>query len=261
MRQANPDLYSEPFARALAVAYPHGYELPEHGHDWDQLIHATEGAMRVQAGRTEWFVPPHRALWVPAGLRHRLIPLARLSLRTVYLEPDVVRLPSDACLVIDLAPLLRELVRHVVASAPLFRNDPRDVRLVRVLVDQLELQARAPLSLPWPVDERARRVASRMADHPRSPASIEALVSGSGASKRTIERLFCDETGLTVGRWRRQLRLLRSLERLAAGDDVTRIAYEVGYESPSAFISAFRRTFGTTPGRYFADASAAARGP
>lgn len=74
-----------------------------------------------------------------------------------------------------------------------------------------------------------------------------------GGSKRTLERLFGDETGLSLGRWRQRMRLIESLRLLAEGLSVTRVALEVGYRSPSAYVSAFRRELGTTPGRYFAN--------
>ena len=53
--------------------------------------------------------------------------------------------------------------------------------------------------------------------------------------------------------WRQRVRLLRALEMLAADMSVTRVALELGYENVSAFIALFRRTFGVTPGRYFAN--------
>ena len=75
-----------------------------------------------------------------------------------------------------------------------------------------------------------------------------------GASKRTIERIFKLETGLGFGKWRQQLRLGHALSLLAGGEAVTSVAFDVGYESVSAFISAFRMTFGQTPGQYFRSA-------
>ena len=72
-----------------------------------------------------------------------------------------------------------------------------------------------------------------------------------GAGQRTLERLFWAQTGLSFGRWRQQLRLAHALKLLAVGQPVTAVALDVGYDSPSAFVSTFRRTFGKTPGRYF----------
>ena len=52
-------------------------------------------------------------------------------------------------------------------------------------------------------------------------------------------------------RWRTHLRIAEALGRLADGATVTRVAHDVGYASTSAFVAAFRRTTGTTPGAYF----------
>jgi AraC-like DNA-binding protein len=58
------------------------------------------------------------------------------------------------------------------------------------------------------------------------------------------------ETGFNFTAWRQRARLMRSLEMLAAGEPVATIAYDLGYSSPSAFISLFRRSFGHTPASY-----------
>ena len=86
---------------------------------------------------------------------------------------------------------------------------------------------------------------------PSDSRSLIELSKFAGASKRTLERLFKHETGLGFGKWRQQLRLGHALRLLAAGDTVTTVATDVGYDSVSAFISAFRITFGKTPGQYF----------
>ncbi len=53
--------------------------------------------------------------------------------------------------------------------------------------------------------------------------------------------------------WRQRARLLRALVALAGAMPVTAVAFDAGYDSPSAFIAAFKREFGTTPARYFRD--------
>ena len=71
-------------------------------------------------------------------------------------------------------------------------------------------------------------------------------------STRTLMRRFRQETGVTLGQWRQQARLLRGLEMLCRGGSVTEAALSVGYESTSAFIGNFRAAFGMTPTRYLA---------
>jgi AraC-like DNA-binding protein len=111
--------------------------------------------------------------------------------------------------------------------------------------------ATVPLQLPLPTDERAKRAAEWMRANPDDSGSLKRMAKRVCTSVRTLERLFQRETGLTFGKWRQQLRLLHALRLLAGGQAVTRIALSVGYDSPSAFIAAFRKQFGSTPARYF----------
>jgi AraC-like DNA-binding protein len=87
---------------------------------------------------------------------------------------------------------------------------------------------------------------------PADRRTLAAWARPAGASVRTLARLFTRETGMGFRGWRQQVRLLRALERLAAGEAVTTVALDLGYDSPSAFVAMFRRALGTTPGRYFA---------
>jgi AraC-like DNA-binding protein len=72
-----------------------------------------------------------------------------------------------------------------------------------------------------------------------------------GASERTLARAFHAETGVSFGRWRTQLRLQSALPTLAEGGSVASASDRAGYESPSAFVAAFRRETGMTPAEYF----------
>jgi len=124
--------------------------------------------------------------------------------------------------------------------------------VILVIVDQIRSLPVAPLQLPAPRDGRARRLAEALERDPAERTSLEELSLRAGPSKRTLERVFRAETGMSLGRWRQQLRLLRALRAAAGGETVTAAAIDVGYDSTSAFIHAFRRAFGTTPRRYFA---------
>ena len=47
--------------------------------------------------------------------------------------------------------------------------------------------------------------------------------------------------------------ILEALKRLGMKEPVTAVAIELGYDSPSAFISMFRKALGKTPGQYFSE--------
>jgi len=105
----------------------------------------------------------------------------------------------------------------------------------------------AAFSLPLPRDERLARVAAWLETNPDDRRSLDELARSAGLSARTLTRLFERDSGLTFRAWRRRLRLLKSLDGLEAGDSVTKVALDCGYDSTSAFIAAFRKEFGATP--------------
>jgi AraC-like DNA-binding protein len=171
-------------------------------------------------------------------------------MRTLYLKTALIRGPLRCC-VINVSSLLRELVLHACTFSGLTRKVKAQAHVIDLIVDQLAAMEVAPLELTYPRDPRGALVAKMLTDNPNDSSSLEQLCGGAGASKRTIERIFVEETRLTLGRWRQQLRLLRSLHLLAAGVQVSRVALDMGYSTPSAFISMFRKAFGMTPRGYF----------
>jgi AraC-like DNA-binding protein len=115
--------------------------------------------------------------------------------------------------------------------------------------DQMNLAPETPLLLPLPADSRALAVAQYVLETPGSTATLDDLARRYGAGRRTLERLFRSETGFSFGLWRQKVRLLDAIRLLAEGKSVTETALDTGYASLSAFIAAFKRTFGYTPGR------------
>ena len=235
----------------VAADFAHGSVLPSHRHRRGQLVHAASGVMTVTTRDGTWVVPPQRAVWVPPGVHHRIRMSGRVEMRTLYLADAALRGLPEQCRVVAVSPLLRELLLRVVAMPQPFPLGGAEERLVAVLLDEMRTTETAPLHLPLPADPRVCRVADALLAAPEDDRGLAAWARTAAASPRTLERLFQRETGMSFGSWRRQLRLLRALERLAAGDGVTDVALALGYESPSAFIAMFRRNLGTTPGSYF----------
>jgi AraC-like DNA-binding protein len=236
---------------ATVSEYPHGHLLKPHSHPWHQLLYASQGVMTVRTREGAWVVPPHRGVWIPARTRHSVQMSGAVSMRTLYLAPRLSAAFPSRCRVLGISALLRELILHMVELRDLHLRVPSHAHLVSVLLDHLRGMESDAVHLPLPRDARARRIAAALREQPSDTRSLLELSRIAGASKRTVERLFKSETGLGFGKWRQQLRLGHALRLLAAGEAVTNVALEVGYDSTSAFISAFRMTFGTTPGRYF----------
>ncbi len=123
--------------------------------------------------------------------------------------------------------------------------------MIDLITDQLAAIQMVPLQLPHLSDPRARHVADSLLSDPANTQTLAQLCRASGASKRTVERLFQDDVGMAFGKWRQQLRLMHAVRLLAEGAKVTHAALEAGYSTPSAFICMFKKVLGSTPALYF----------
>jgi AraC-like DNA-binding protein len=237
--------------------YPPGHRIPTHFHDRDQLVYAARGVMTVSTSDGTWIVPPQRAVWIPARKPHRIVMSGVVAMRTLYLRPGTAKTLREECCVVNVPPLLKDLILHACELQSLSRGSRREHHVIDILVDQLEAIETVPLRLPNPSDERAQRVAQMLLAHPGNQRPLEHFCRLAGASKRNMERLFLKDVGMSLGRWRQQSRLTYALQLLAQGATVTNAALESGYSTPSSFISMFRKVLNTTPARYFSSGTSA----
>ncbi|MGC2164095.1 MAG: helix-turn-helix transcriptional regulator [Silvibacterium sp.] len=234
----------------LSYTYVNGHHVPWHFHEEDQLLYGISGVMTVTTDDGVWVVPPNRAVWIPAQMNHSIVISGALTMKTLYLKPRMVKRLGRQCCVLNISPLMRELLLEACRLRLLYRRIPAHGRLIGVILDQMEEAPSVPLQVPMPSDPRALKVAALLLADPADRRPLSALCRSCGASKRTMERLFRDETGLTFGRWRQQMSLTRAIQLLAEGNQVTGVALDVGYNSPSAFIAMFKKILGATPAQY-----------
>ena len=234
----------------LTYNYTNGYRVPRHFHEQDQLLYGICGAMAVTTDEGMWVVPPNRAVWIPAETDHSIVMWGALTMKTLYLRPGMVKELGRQCRVLNVSSLMKELLLEACRIGSLYRRKPAQARLIGVILDQLEEAPSVPLRVPMPVDARALKIAAMLRNDPADRRPLSALCRVCGASKRTVERLFREETGITFGRWRQQMSLVHAIRLLAEGNKVTSVALEAGYNSPSAFIAMFKKVLGMTPAQY-----------
>jgi AraC-like DNA-binding protein len=241
----------------MSVAWAEGYTWRDRlSEEWGQLLFPSRGTLTVHTEAGLWVVPFHQAVWVPAGVRHDVEVAGGVAMRALYLHPAALparrgRLP-EVCRVVEISPLLREVLRRALRLRTLDRRVVAERHLLAVLLDEIIVLPLAPLDLPMPRDPRGVRAAEWIRAEPAARHTLAEVARAAAASPRTLERLFRSETSLPFGVWRQRARLLRALQRLAEGEPVAAAANAVGYESTSAFVAAFRRALDTTPGKYFA---------
>lgn len=222
--------------------------LAAHSHDWGQVTYAVEGVVRVTVSNSSWIVPPLRAIWIPPQAVHEVATLEKARLRALYVHSGRVPFQGSDCVVLDVSPLLRELI---VALSQHDRAESREAMLSDLILDEIAHSATLPIRVALPNDKRLKALCEMLIGSPASPLTLEQWARRVGASERTLARLFEQELDMTFGQWRQQMRLAHAAPLIARGLPLSRVAADLGYASQSAFSAMFKKTFGKSPSVFF----------
>ena len=222
-----------------------------HSHPWVQFSYAISGVLEIQTAQGRFIAPPQRAVWIPAGVKHRVHCSADTQIRSLYIDQQALTHAPLNCRVVEVSALLKELIRAFADLPVEYDEDSAAGRLAEVLLDQLTYAPDTGLMLPLPSDKRLHKIVTQLQKYPDASDTLSQWAQRLQLSEKTLSRLFVQQTGLTFRVWRQRLRLLSALPLLEKKQSVTEVALACGYESMSAFIAAFGQHFGSTPGEFF----------
>jgi AraC-like DNA-binding protein/quercetin dioxygenase-like cupin family protein len=232
---------------ALATSQAAGHVIPLHMHRRGQLLYAVAGVMRVETEQAAWIVPPARALWLPPLWPHSVTMRSQVEMRTIYINPATCETLPKGPLLVEISGLLRELILALLKEPLAYDDNGRGGKVAQLILDELARLRERALDVPMPHDARALRVARALLDDCKDDRDLDRFADEVGASRRTLARLFRNETGLGFAEWRARLRAIEGLAHLADGASVAETARAVGYASPSAFSAMIRRMLGQPP--------------
>jgi AraC-like DNA-binding protein len=235
---------------AMAKSWRDGDEIPLHIHKRGQLIHAVSGVMRIETAEAAWIVPPALALWMPPQYPHSMVMRGHLEMRTVYIDEAHCASLPQAPMLVEVGGLMRELILAALEEPLDYDEAERGGRVAQMILSELARMQESKLDVPMPRDERAAKVARALLKNPDSDLGLDDWAQRSGASRRTLARLFRSQTGFSFAEWRARLRAIDGLARLSNGASIGSIASSVGYASPSAFTAMVRRNFGKPPSHF-----------
>jgi AraC-like DNA-binding protein len=169
-------------------------------------------------------------------------------MRTLYFGGDLEEENSQQCVVIDVSPLLRELIEALSDENAISAADrPRRSALDDLALIEVARAERLELHVPMPEDARLRRICDAVLGHPEEARTLDDLAEEAGASARTLRRLFQQELGMSFAMWRQQVRLVEALALLGEGRPIATVSRDLGYTTPSAFTAMFKRIVGQAP--------------
>jgi AraC-like DNA-binding protein/mannose-6-phosphate isomerase-like protein (cupin superfamily) len=234
----------------IGTDYPPGHVLDWHKHRRAQFLYGATGAMVVDTAEGTWTVPPERAVLIPAATRHRVRMLG-VSTRSLYIEPDAVPWWPDTCTVVDVPPLLRELLLVAAEFEIDYSLSGREGSIAALLLHEIADRAPLPFHVGIPASADLARLCREYLAAPDAGVSNAAWSARAAMSERAFTRRFRSETGDSPAVWRARARLLAAVPLLRTAS-VSEVAGRIGYASPAAFTAAFTRAFGTPPSRFAA---------
>ena len=234
---------------AIGTDYPDGTLLPWHSHRRAQLLYGAVGVMQVSTEEGAFVVPRQRAVWIPAGRPHQVRMLG-VSTRSLYIEPAAAPRAGSTSEVLEVSPLLRQLLLAAVEVPPEYALDGRDGALANLLLHEVARAPTLPLHIPLPSDPTLAKRCLAFLQQPDIHEAPEAWAKDLHVSPRTFSRWFRAQTGMAFLPWRQRACVVLALSRLADGEAVTAIALDLGYDSPGAFSTMFKRVLGESPSAY-----------
>ncbi|RYX82306.1 AraC family transcriptional regulator [bacterium] len=238
------------------VAFPNDYAaghfIDRHCHSRSQLLYVETGSIMTSTSEGRWMVPTKYALWIPAGVEHSVEIFSRCSMKSVYISPDAITGLAENVRVLGLTPLALNLMDEAMKISDNVPCTPREHLLLELLIHETPRLPEQPLGLPFPSEPRLAALCRGFLETPSPHDTIDDWASKMAMSRRTFTRAFLRETGISFSVWRQQACLLAAIPRLSNGEPVTIIALDLGYDSPAAFTTMFKRMLGTPPRSYFA---------
>lgn len=237
----------------VAIRYPQGHIVPMHDHRRGHLIYADSGVLRVETSTGQWLVPPTSAVWLRPGVPHRLVIPVALQAHGIFVREDIcTMLPTVDC-VVRVSGLARELIGKLTDRDGHERTSRYTQLLGELLIEELRAPPHLPFYLPWPQDAQMQTVCQTLMNDPGYIATADDWAGKLAVSGKTFHRRFLKSTGMTFGKWRQQLRLISSLTMLVQGAPIIQVALNSGYDSHSAYTTAFRKQFGQSPSAFVGD--------
>ncbi|WP_417346817.1 AraC family transcriptional regulator [Ferrimonas sp.] len=248
--------YPLPFETSASDIYLHREDIAAdttflpHSHAWGQLNVVEQGVIEITVDGRPFLSPPQYAIWIPPLVEHTSYSRQKVSYRALYLRPELsARLPGKACM-IRLSGVFRAVMEDFADRKQQYASTPEDHRLAMVLVDQLLREEPMAAYLPHSDDPLLKPILTALQQDPSDKRTLAQWAERVYSTERTLTRHFHRHLGMSFSDWRQRLRFLEALGMLRRGMKVNQVALELGYSSPSAFITMFSRLSGTTPEQY-----------
>ncbi len=204
----------------------------------------------VDTENAQWSVTAGTLGWFPPGLKHKASVRNSVEGVSYYFSATVSRLFPLNEGIYSADPFVLNLLERISRLSMPDYSEEYKSSLLTLLSTEINHAPRLALNLPLPHDKRARAVADVLLNKPDCSLTQRELALNYGLSTRHLSRLYLQQTGLSFSQWRQQSKVITSLQWLIASMPISEVADRSGYSNVSAYIEAFKKRFGKTPGQF-----------
>lgn len=223
---------------------------PPHAHDEHELVWSERGVVTMLVDDRLWTVPPGMGIWIPRGVLHEGHVASGVAYRATFFTPESWARGWSRPVAVTVNPAVQQLLVHLAQTG---MPTEQRLRAQQVCIDMLVPAESFEIDVPLPRDPRIRLLVDNVLADPADDRSLEQWARTLNMSSRTITRAFSAELAMSFAQWRRLVRMRSALGLLASGMSVNVVSRRVGYGTTSAFVAAFRKVVGCTPGDLLAE--------
>jgi len=227
--------------------------------DWhasvdSRLVYIESGALYFESKSITTLVAAKHAVWIPPNQQVKLeSKTTEIKFYILNFDKALGELVSN----IEIFPmqslgqkLILKLVECYQLSDVMTELEKASLLVIKLLIPQW-VQAQIPLLLPASNHPKLGPALDYVKENIQTHIALDDVAKFCSMSKRTLTRLFQQELGISFSTYIRLARITLALEMFnESGASVSRVAFEVGYESITAFSNTFRLFVGIRPQEY-----------
>lgn len=225
-------------------------ETRVHSHAWGQVQLIAGGILEMEAEDTRFLAPPHLAIWVPAGTRHKSFNRKPLDYCSINMSAEMTHAFPTKTSLIKVTPIVTAIIDDFRMREIGVAESVEDKRLLQVLIDQLATREMQQHFLPSSHHKYLAPILAAVEENPTDNTSLQQWAERVHTTERTLARYCQAELGMSFTEWRLRVRYLHSMDLLRSGHSVKEVALTLGYNQASPFIAMFKKYSGQTPEQY-----------
>ena len=224
-----------------------------HVHQRYQLTYVEQGYQYFHLGSKTYLVPKNHVIWIPSNQEHRISSEAKTVHLRVALFKTVPQMDFfQEVHVFSAPPVLKEMLLYASKWNQIMEERPEQLYFIQAILRNLPefCQEQQSLQIPVPTHPRLLSVCNHINSHYMLQPKVDDLAVLAQLSTRSLQRLFKQETGITIQKYSQLIRILKSIELLDKQEfTLSEIALQVGYKSLSAFTASYQTIMKNAPSR------------